>query len=75
MRVIDGDKLNEFEIIIVQDYMAKHRPDITHYTMAPGNECIWVWYGQINEYFIFHDGKLVDVQIDQKFIICYNTLY
>jgi len=64
MRILDGDKLNEFELIVVQDYMAKHCPNVTHYTLAPGNECIWAWYGQINEYFIFRDGRLVDVQID-----------
>jgi hypothetical protein len=64
MHIIDGDKLNEFEVIVVQDYMAKHRPTVTNYTMTPGNECIWVWYGQINEYFIFHNGKLADIQID-----------
>ena len=64
MRILDGDKLNEFEVIVVRDYMAKHRPDVTHYTLAPGNECIWAWYGHINEYFIFRDGRLVDVQID-----------
>ena len=64
MRIVDGEKLNEFEIIIVQDYMAKHHPAITHYTMAPGNESIWVWYDQINQYFIFRNGKLADVQFD-----------
>jgi hypothetical protein len=64
MRIVDGEKLNEFEIIIVQEYMAKHHPDVTDYTMAPGNECVWVWHGQINKYFIFRNGKLVDIQID-----------
>jgi hypothetical protein len=31
-----------------------------------GNNCIWVASGfnRVNEYFIFRDGKLVDIQAD-----------
>lgn len=54
--------LNELEVIVV----AEHLKDkgITSYTLIPGNGCIWAYYGQINEYFIFRGGKLVDIQID-----------
>jgi hypothetical protein len=37
---------------------------ITHYTMTKGNDCIWVYYGHMNLYYIFRGGKLVDIQID-----------
>ena len=59
----NADNLNEFEILLVADYMEKHSPGV-HYTMTPGNNCIWVYYGMINQYFIFRDGRIVDVQID-----------
>jgi hypothetical protein len=57
-------ELNPLEVILVEEYMAKHSPNVTHYTMTKGNECIWVYYGSINKYFIFRGGKLVDIQID-----------
>ena len=56
--------LNPLEVILVEDYMTRMFPKVTHYTMTEGNDCIWVYYGQINMYFIFRDGKVVDVQID-----------
>jgi hypothetical protein len=37
---------------------------IKNYNLIPGNDCIWAYHGRINEYFIFRDGKLVDIQID-----------
>ena len=55
--------VNEFEAIRVADYMEKHSPDV-FYTMTPGNNCVWVYYGSMNLYFIFREGKIVDVQID-----------
>ena len=55
--------LNEVEVLIVAEYMEKNHPN-THYTMTPGNKCIWVYYGSINMYFIFREGKIVDIQID-----------
>jgi hypothetical protein len=54
--------LNEFEVLVVAEKM-KDR-NIQSYSLIPGNECIWAYYGQINEYFIFRDGRLVDIQID-----------
>lgn len=55
--------MNEFEMIQVGDYMEKNSPDV-QYTMAPGNNCIWVYYSFMNLYFIFRDGKIADIQID-----------
>jgi hypothetical protein len=56
--------LNPLEVIIVEDYMKEHYPKVTHYTMTLGNGCIWVYYSYMNLYFIFRDGKIVDIQID-----------
>jgi hypothetical protein len=56
--------LNPLEVILVEDYMKKNHPKVTHYTMTEGNKCVWVYYSFINMYFIFRDGKLVDIQID-----------
>jgi len=50
-------------MIQVADYMEKTKPDV-HYTMTPGNDCIWVYYSFMNLYFIFRDGKIADIQID-----------
>ena len=58
-----ADQMNEFEMLLVQDYMEKRHPNV-FYTMLPGNDCIWVYYGQMNLYFIFRDGKIADIQID-----------
>jgi hypothetical protein len=55
-------ELNSFEVLLVQDMLQKQ--GVTQYTMQPGNNCIWVSYGMIHEYYIFRDGKLVDIQID-----------
>ena len=55
--------LNEFEVILVADHMEKNHPDL-HYTMTPGNECVWVYYGSINLYFVFRAGKIADIQVD-----------
>ena len=56
--------LNPLEVILVEEYMAKHSPKVTHYTMTRGNDCIWVYYSYMNLYFIFRNGKIADVQID-----------
>ena len=54
--------LNPLEVIVVAEALAEK--NITHYTLAPGNNCIWAYYGFINEYYIFAKGLLVDVQTD-----------
>ena len=57
-------KLNPLEVIQVEDYMVKHYPKVTSYTMTEGNDCIWVYYSHVNLYFIFHNGKIHDIQTD-----------
>lgn len=54
--------MNEFEVIMVRDDLAKK--GIQDYRMQPGNDCIWVSYGLVNCYYIFRDGRIVDIQID-----------
>jgi hypothetical protein len=57
---------NEFDLIRVLDYLNSRGTKWA--TVRPGNDCIWVSSGSssvpINEYFIFREGKLVDIQID-----------
>ncbi len=57
-----GVDMNEFEVILVQNDLAKR--GIEHYTMRPGNDCIWVSYGLVECYYIFRDGQIADIQID-----------
>jgi len=54
--------MNPFEVILVQADLEKK--GIKHYDMRPGNDCIWVNYGLVNCYYIFRDGRIVDIQID-----------
>ena len=58
--------LNEFEVMIVVEHYRER--GVEHYELLPGNRCIWATRGSasvpINEYFIFNEGKLVDIQID-----------
>jgi hypothetical protein len=58
-----ADQMNEFEMMLVDKYMQEHSPNVL-YTMTPGNKCIWVYYGSMNLYFIFRDGKIAEVQVD-----------
>jgi hypothetical protein len=58
-----AELLNEFEVLLVADYMEQNHPNIM-YTMAPGNECIWVYYQSINLYFVFRAGKIAEIQVD-----------
>ena len=54
--------LNELEVMIVAEKLKES--GIESYTLTKGNGCIWAYYGVINEYYIFRDGYLVDIQID-----------
>jgi hypothetical protein len=54
--------LNEFEVLQVADHL--ERKGIKSYTLTQGNECIWAYYGRINEYYIFRDGEIADIQVD-----------
>ena len=55
-------ELNEFEVLQVADHLESK--GIKSYTLTQGNDCIWAYYGVINEYYIFKAGHLVDIQID-----------
>jgi hypothetical protein len=44
-------KLNSLEVMIVCDELKKK--GVTNYTLTEGNDCIWAYYGRINEYYIF----------------------
>ena len=54
--------LNPLEVLVVAEHLKKH--GVEHYTLTEGNDCIWAYYGAINEYYIFKNGLLVDIQID-----------
>ena len=63
---IRNKDINELELIIVMDHLEKRGTKWAD--IYKGNDCIWVASGSsscpINEYFIFREGKLVDIQID-----------
>ena len=58
--------INELELIVVLDHLEKRGTKSA--SIYSGNDCVWVASGSssipINEYFIFREGKLVDIQID-----------
>jgi hypothetical protein len=54
--------LNPLEVLVVTDRLDQR--GIKSYTLKPGNDCIWAYYGPFNEYYIFSKGLLVDVQVD-----------
>ena len=54
--------LNELEVMVVAEELKKL--GVSSYQLLRGNECIWASYGLINSYYIFREGRLVDVQID-----------
>jgi hypothetical protein len=55
-------ELNSFEVLLVTEDLKKK--GISNYEMRPGNECIWVNYSLVNCYYIFCNGKIVDIQFD-----------
>ena len=57
-----GIEMNEFEVILVHEDL--HRKGIKNYTMRQGNDCIWVSYGLVDCYYIFREGRIVDIQVD-----------
>lgn len=63
---IHDKDLNELELQVVLEKLNKR--GTKYASIYRGNNCIWVASGTsgypINEYFIFRDGKLVDIQID-----------
>ena len=59
-------EINSFERMVIVEDLRKLGYD--SYEMRPGNECVWVSVPHggfsLEMYYIFRDGKLVDVQID-----------
>lgn len=58
-------ELNPFEVLLVTQDLQSHGH--TKWEMRPGNNCIWVTTGtnlNVHMYYIFKDGKIVDVQVD-----------
>lgn len=58
--------INELQLMVVLDHLQKRGTKQAN--IYNGNDCIWVATGHsgcpINEYFIFREGRLVDVQVD-----------
>jgi hypothetical protein len=57
-----GIEMNEFEVILVHEDL--RQKGIKNYTMRQGNDCIWVTYGLVDCYYIFREGRIVDIQFD-----------
>lgn len=64
--VQNPELINEFQLIVVMDKLTERGEKWA--CIRPGNDCVWVSTGSssvpINEYFIFRNGALVDIQID-----------
>jgi hypothetical protein len=54
--------VNEFEAMMVIEDLRKK--GVTYADLRPGNQCVWVSYSQLETYYIFNNGRLVDIQID-----------
>jgi hypothetical protein len=54
--------VNEFEAMAVIEDLRKK--GVEYATLQPGNECVWVSHSQLETYYIFRNGRLVDIQID-----------
>jgi hypothetical protein len=48
---------------IVREYMMRKYPSRL-YTMARGNDCVWIMMDNVNMYFIIRDNKIADIQVD-----------
>lgn len=51
----------------IMDYMTERFPAIKHWTMKPGNDCIWVYWGStipMNLYFTFMGDAIAQVYVD-----------
>jgi hypothetical protein len=58
-----ANELNEFELIVACDHYEQRYPN-EKYTVRPGNNCIWITNGRVHLYYIFQEGKIVDIQVD-----------
>jgi hypothetical protein len=54
--------VNEFEALMVIEDLRKK--GVTYADLRPGNQCVWVSHSQLETYYIFNNGRLVDIQID-----------
>lgn len=54
--------LNPLEVLVVAQHL--ERRGVRQYDMRPGRDCVWVSYNRLETYWIFEDGKLVDIQVD-----------
>jgi len=54
--------LNPLEVMIIAEELEKR--GVTYYDMRLGNDCVWVSYNRLETYWIFREGRLVDIQID-----------
>ena len=61
MNTIDS-RLNPLEVIIIEEEL--RRRGVDYYDMRPGNDCVWVSSPGLETYWIFREGRLVDIQID-----------
>jgi hypothetical protein len=63
---MSNQSVNPLEYILVVDSLQKR--GITNYTIAQGNECVWVTHYRrgfaISDYYIFRDGRIVDIVTD-----------
>jgi hypothetical protein len=59
---IEMNEVNSLEALLVQKDLQDK--GIENYTMRPGNDCIWVSYGLVDCYYIFREGRIVDIQFD-----------
>lgn len=60
---VRSQNIDEFQLIrVIEDL---ERRGIQHADIYEGNGCIWVARSSaINEYYIFRDGYIADIQID-----------
>jgi hypothetical protein len=60
--VYQGDQINVNELLIVRQRLREL--GVTVASIRPGNGCVWVSRGLVEEYYIFRQGRLVDIQVD-----------
>lgn len=62
MITVHDKTINPLELMVVMDELEKVGAKWAD--IYKGNECVWVARGRINEYYIFREGRLVDIQVD-----------
>ena len=53
---------------IVNEYMARKYSAYT-WVLKQGNNCVWVTMNNLNMYFTIKDNKIIDIQVDQDYIM------